>query len=49
MLRPLTVRLNPETVSWAVSFALLEVGVASCLVFFGVGGLTLAWTMVAES
>jgi hypothetical protein len=48
MLRPLTIRLNPETVAWTASFALLEVGIASCLVYFGVGGgLTLAWAAVA--
>jgi len=27
MIRPLTVRLKPQTISWAVSFAFLEVGV----------------------
>jgi hypothetical protein len=48
MLRSLTIRLNPETVSWAASFGLLEVGIASCLVYFGVGGgLTLAWALLA--
>jgi hypothetical protein len=48
MLRALRVRLNPETVSWAVGFSLLEFGVASCLGFFGVGGgLVMAWMLAA--
>jgi hypothetical protein len=48
MLRELRDRLNPETISWAVGFSLLEFGVASCLGFLGVGGgLIVAWMLVA--
>jgi len=46
--RSLAIRLHPATVSWAVAFGFLEVGVASCLLFLGVAaGLTLAWVLVA--